>query len=300
MRPEKPLFGGIDAGGTEFKCIVASDPENIVAEAKILVGEPQQTLAECVAFFRKIQSQTGSLRQLGVGCFGPLELNRDSPSYGQITATPKPHWQNVQIVQYFNEALGVPVAFETDVNAALIGELRWGVAAGLHSAVYVTIGTGIGAGVMMNNRLVHGGMHPEAGHMLISRHRDDQFQGVCPFHGACLEGMASGPALAERWQRDPEKLSDDHPAWSLEAHYLGSMCVNLALFYSPQRIILGGGVMRRAGLYASIRKSYLSQINAYLGAQDTEIDRFIVAPQLADRAGALGAVALAQVDALQP
>lgn len=294
MAPKQELFGGIDAGGTEFKCIVAADPSNIVAEATVAVGDPQQTMAECVNFFHKTTKQVGPIGRLGVGCFGPLELNRLSSEYGQIASTPKPHWQGTPILAYFRDALGIPVVLETDVNAALLGEVQWGEGAELHSVVYVTVGTGIGAGVMIDGRLVHGERHPEAGHMFISRHGDDNFQGACPFHGDCLEGLASGPALADRWQKDPKKLPDDHPAWSLEAHYLATMCVNLALMYSPQKIIFGGGVMRRQVLLPLVRKSYLAQINAYLGGQEESMDTFITPAFLGSRAGSLGAIALAR------
>ncbi len=287
------LFAGIDAGGTEFKCIVASSPDHIVAEHKVPVGSPADTLAECVAFFRRIQNDRGPLQSLGLASFGPVDLHPESSTYGTITATPKPHWQNTAIVERFRDALKLPIVFETDVNGALLGELRWGAAQGLHSALYVTVGTGVGVGVMMDGTLVHGAMHAEAGHMLLPRHSDDRFHGHCPFHGACLEGLASGPAIAERWQLNPQKLPDDHAAWSLQAHYLASFCVNLALCYSPQIIILGGGVMARKVLFPLIHKSYLAQMNGYL-PENTDIDEFIVPPKLGGRAGALGAIALAQ------
>ena len=242
------------------------------------------------------KSKFGEPSKFGLASFGPLDLHPTSTSYGFITSTPKPHWQNTNLVGYFRDALGLPIEFETDVNAALLAEQRWGSAQGLHSAVYVTIGTGVGAGVMLNGHLVHGAMHAEAGHMLIPKHSDDRFHGVCPYHGACLEGLASGPALAERWQCNPKDLEDDHPAWQLQAHYLAAMCVNLALMYSPQKIILGGGVMQRSKLLKYIRRSYLAQMNSYLGGQTDHVERFIVDAALGSRAGALGALALAQIE----
>lgn len=287
------IYAGIDAGGTSFKCIVGTGPGNIIAEHCVLVTEPAQTLAQCRDFFIDAIAEYGTPRGFGLASFGPVDLDITSPSYGYITSTPKPHWQNTDIVGYFNDALALPIAFDTDVNGALLAEQRWGSANGLHSAVYVTIGTGIGAGVMIDGRLVHGAMHAEAGHMLLPKHSDDTFHGICPFHGACLEGLASGPAIAERWLKNPKKLADDHPAWQLQAHYLATMCVNLALVYSPQKIILGGGVMQRPILIEHIRQSYLAQMNGYLGDQTGGIDIFIQTPALGSKAGALGALALA-------
>lgn len=289
------LYAGIDAGGTEFKCIVGAGPDSILSHKKVPVGYPEDTLKECLAFFEAAQAAYGDISQLGIASFGPVDLNPQSDTYGHITSTPKPHWKNTDIVGFFKNALKVPIAFDTDVNGALLGEQRWGAAQDLHSAVYATVGTGVGAGVMMDGRLVHGAMHAEAGHMLIPKHRDDGFHGVCPFHGGCLEGLASGPAIAERWQQNPKSIPDDHPAWSLQAHYLASMCVNFALCFSPQRIILGGGVMQRQALLRSVQNSYLAQINGYLGEQSSTVEEFIVAASLGERAGALGALALAQL-----
>lgn len=287
-------YAGIDAGGTTFKCIVGSGPSGILAEHAVPVGSPEHTLGECERFFQSAFREHGQPRALGLASFGPADLDKASPNYGHITSTPKPYWQNTDMVGYFNEAFRLPTAFDTDVNGALLAEQRWGAAQGLHSAVYVTVGTGIGAGVMMDGQLAHGAMHVEAGHMLLPKHADDGFQGICPFHGACLEGLASGPAIAERWLKKPEKLPSDHAAWQLQAHYLAAMCVNLALFYSPQKIILGGGVMQQPVLLANIRQSYLAQMNGYLGDQTGGIDDFIQTAALGSKAGALGALALAQ------
>lgn len=289
-----PLYAGIDAGGTEFKCVLACGPERVLAHANIPVADPATTLAASADFFRRAAAEQGAALALGVGCFGPLDLRPDSPGYGCITSTPKPLWAGTDVLGYFRSALGIPVKLDTDVNAALLAEQRWGAAAGLHSAVYVTVGTGIGAGVMLDGRLVHGAMHPEAGHMRIAPYVGDPFAGSCPYHGACLEGLASGPALAQRWQQDPKKLPEEHTAWELQAHYLAAMCVNLALVYSPQRIILGGGIMQRAHLFPLVRRAYLAQMNAYLGDQTQTIADFITPAALGDRAGALGAIALAQ------
>lgn len=287
------IYAGIDAGGTSFKCIVGTGPDHILAEQTVPVTLPKQTLAECRAFFEAAAAEHGQPQGFGLASFGPVDLDRSSAAYGHITSTPKPYWQDTDIVGYFGSALEVPIAFNTDVNGALMAEQRWGAAQGLHSAVYVTIGTGIGAGVLIDGHFVRGAMHAEAGHMLIPKHADDNFHGVCPFHGSCLEGLASGPAIAERWLQKPNSLADDHPAWQLEAHYLAAMCVNLALVYSPQKIILGGGVMQQPVLLGHIRKSYLAQMNSYLGDQTGGIEDFIQAAALGSKAGALGALALA-------
>lgn len=294
----KPIYAGIDAGGTEFKCIVGTGPDDVLAFEKIQVTYPEETLSLCLGFFKAMQEEHGTPAGMGIASFGPVDLQQSSATYGYITTSTKALWSDTNITGYFKEALGLPIAFDTDVNGALLGEQQWGAAQGLHSAVYVTIGTGVGAGVMMDGHLLHGAIHTEAGHMLLPRHVDDGFHGACPFHGACLEGLASGPAIAERWLQDPKTLPSDHPAWELQAHYLASMCVNLVLTYSPQRVILGGGVMERSELFKLIRLSYLAQMNGYLGRYSLEIDEFIVGAGLGSKAGALGALALAKKDLL--
>jgi fructokinase len=291
----EPIYAGIDAGGTEFKCVVARGPEQVLAQVKVPVTYPEATLDACRDFFLAARAEHGDFAGLGIASFGPVDLRVESPTYGFITSTPKPNWTDTDLVGYFRRALNVPIRFDTDVNGALLAEQRWGAAQGLHSAVYVTVGTGIGAGVMINGHLVHGAMHPEAGHMLVPRHPSDPFSGCCPYHGSCLEGLACGPALQQRWQQSPQSIPDGHAAWELQAHYLAIMCVNLALTYSPQRIVLGGGVMERTALLPMVRRAYLAKINAYLGDQQSEMEAFITAPGLGSMAGALGAIALAQL-----
>lgn len=289
-----PVYGGIDAGGTAFKCILGSSPDDIRAEQTVAVTSPHETLTACSRFFEQACSPR-IIERLGIACFGPVDLSPHSSTYGHITSTPKPGWQQIDVVGHFRRSLHIPVEFETDVNGALLGEARWGVAQGLHSAVYVTVGTGVGCGVMMDGRLVHGAMHTEAGHMMIPRVAGDDFAGCCPFHADCLEGLISGPALAERTGHDPASLEDSHPVWNTQAAYMAVMCVNLALMYSPQRIVLGGGVMRHC-LLSRIRKGFLARMNQYPGAVDAET--FIVPAGLGKRAGALGALALARRSAV--
>ncbi len=290
MFADGPVYGGIDAGGGTFKCILGSSPDDIRAEYAVPVTTPLETLTACSTFFEQACSRN-KIACLGIACFGPVDLSPQSRSYGHITSTPKSGWQQVDVVGHFRRALQLPVAFETDVNGALQGEARWGAAQGLHSAAYVTIGTGVGCGIMMDGRLVHGAMHIEAGHMLVPRVAGDDFTGCCPFHGDCLEGLISGPALARRTGRDPALLEDSHPVWHTQAAYMAVMCVNLALMYSPQRIVLGGGVMTRRGLLDDIRQGFKARINQYPGPVDSE--SFIVPAGLGHRAGALGALALA-------
>lgn len=284
----KPLFAGIDAGGTAFKCIVAAGPDQILAEHKVPVTTPGETLALCAAFFREHQQ----VAALGIASFGPIERNRAAAAYGRITTTPKPGWANTDVVGYFAAALKLPIAFDTDVNGALLAEHRWGAAQGFGNAVYITIGTGIGVGAMCEARLLHGAMHPEAGHMRVAKLPGDHFAGVCPFHGDCVEGLASGPALAARLGCDAAAVGDHHAIWQTLSHYWASLCMNLALCYSPERIVLGGGVMQRTSLSAIIRASTNAQLHGYLAGFDAAT---VIQPAaLGQRAGALGAIALAQ------
>lgn len=286
-----PLFGGIDAGGTAFKCIIAFGPERILAEHKVPVTDPETTLAECAKFFKA--NHLEPLRALGVASFGPIERNRGAGNYGFITTTPKPGWANTDLAGYFERALSLPVAFDTDVNGAVLAETRWGAATGASNAVYVTLGTGIGVGALCNGRLVHGAMHPEAGHMRVPRHPQDTFAGVCPFHQDCAEGLVSGPALAKRLGRDPALATADHPIWTLASHYIAHLCANLALCYAPQTLVLGGGVMQQSALLAAIRQRMQAVLGGYLA--DFNPERAVVAAGLGQRAGALGAIALAQM-----
>jgi fructokinase len=237
------------------------------------------------------------IKAIGVGSFGPVDLQPESPHYGYITTTPKPGWQYANLAGPLREAFGVPVGFDTDVNAAALGEGRWGAAQGLDTFVYFTVGTGIGGGAMVNGKLLHGVLHPEMGHMILPREAQrDPFAGACPFHGSCLEGLAAGPAIEKRWGVRGETLPADHPAWTLEAHYLALGVVNVISILSPQRVILGGGVMSQQQLFPLIRAEVQCLLSGYLKAPQIseKIDEYIVPPALGDRAGVLGAIALAQ------
>ncbi|RMF63832.1 MAG: ROK family protein, partial [Bacteroidetes bacterium] len=214
---DSPCYGAVEAGGTKFVCAVGTGPDDVRALTRFPTTTPEETLARTLDFFR---SQPEPPVALGVGSFGPLDPDPSSPTYGYITRTPKPGWSHTDVAGTLGRALGVPVAFDTDVNAAAVGEHRWGAARGLDTFIYLTVGTGIGGGGLVGGRRLHGLVHPEMGHVLVPRAPSDDFAGHCPFHGACLEGMAAGPALQARWGRPGADLSADHPAWDLEAHYL--------------------------------------------------------------------------------
>ena len=295
---DAPLFGGIEGGGTKFVCVIGRGPDDLVAEERIPTTTPQATLSNTVEFFRTAAARVGTLAAIGVGSFGPVDLHEGSPTWGFITTTPKPGWEHTDVAGRLKRELGVPVAFDTDVNAAALGEARWGAARGLDSFVYLTVGTGIGGGGLLGGRPMHGLVHPEMGHVLLPRDRAaDPFPGMCPFHGDCLEGLASGPALLARWGQSAESLPEGHPAWALEAHYLALAVVNFVCALSPQRIILGGGVMDQAHLFPLIRREVVALLNGYLRAGEIldGIDTYIVPPGLGNRSGRLGALAMAEL-----
>lgn len=288
------LVGGIEAGGTKFVCAVGTGPGDLRARARFPTTTPNDTLSRCIAFFRE---QPEPVAAIGIASFGPIDLHRDSPTFGYITTTPKQEWRHVDIRGTVERALDVPVAFDTDVNAAAVGELCWGAARGVANALYVTVGTGIGGGVIANGKPVHGLLHPELGHVPLPHDRArDPFPGICPAHGGCLEGLASGPAIQERWGARADQLPDDHPAWALEAEYLALGIVTWIYTLSPERIILGGGVMQRQPLLPLIHDRVRALINGYVDVPMTRdrIDRYIVPPALGGDAGVLGAIALAR------
>lgn len=293
------LFGAIEAGGTKLRCTVGTAPGDLRAEARIETRGPEETLAETVRFFRE---HGAGVVALGLGCFGPVDLENSSPTYGHITTTPKPGWAHVDVVGALRDGLGLPVGFETDVGAAALGEGRWGAARGLADFAYVTVGTGIGGAVVAGGSVVHGLVHPELGHLLVPRASGDDFAGACPYHGDCLEGMASGVALRARWGVDPTTLAEDHPAWALEAHYLAAGLANLILVASPRRVVLGGGVMERARLLPLVRERVARLLGGYVAARQLgeDIASYLVAPGLGHRSALCGALLLAERTARGP
>lgn len=291
------LVGGIEAGGTKFVCAIGTGPRDIREECRFPTTAPGETLDRAVEFFRGWDEDRGPIRAIGIGSFGPVDPDPTSATWGHITSTPKPGWADTDFAGTLVRALEVPVGFDTDVNAAALGEWRWGAARGLDTFVYLTVGTGIGGGGLVNGELMHGLLHPEMGHVRVGRDADeDPFPGRCPYHGDCLEGLASGPALAERWGAPPAELPADHPAWELEAEYLARALTTYALVLSPQRIVVGGGVMRRASLYPMLRERTSELLAGYVRhpAVTEGMDGYIVPPGLGDRAGLVGAFALAQ------
>lgn len=291
------LYGGIELGGTKIICAVGTGPADIQAETRFPTTTPDEALAQIFAFFQPYQ-----LAAIGIGSFGPISLHRSAPDYGSITTTPKPGWAHTDVVGPISRALNVPVGFDTDVNAAALGEWRWGAGQGLDTFIYLTIGTGIGGGGISNGRLMHGLLHPEMGHIRLPRDQAaDPFAGICPYHGDCLEGLACGPAMQARWGVSAESLPIDHPAWKPEARYLALACVSFMCILSPQRIILGGGVMNQRHLFPLIRREVLTLLNGYIQAPVVleNIDIYIVPPMLGNQAGLLGALALAEQAAME-
>ncbi len=289
------LFGGIEAGGTKFNCVLGRSPTEILERASFPTTRPDETLGAAIRFFEQAQAQHGPIASLGVACFGPVDLTLGSPTYGFITDTPKAHWSNTDVVGTLSRALGVPVAFDTDVNGSALGEGTLGAAQGLDDYIYVTIGTGVGAGIVTNGQPVKGAMHPEVGHMLLPHDRQrDPYPGACPFHGDCLEGLAAGPSIEKRWGQRADTLPPDHEAWDIQADYLAALCWNLTVCYSPQRIILGGGVMKQAHLFPRIHERFRGHINGYpCGGAAQQAQDYIVAPTLGGHAGEAGALLMA-------
>ncbi|NJM99536.1 MAG: ROK family protein [Phormidesmis sp. RL_2_1] len=291
------LLGGIEAGGTKFICAVGTGPDDVRAEVRIPTTTPAETIAQVIDFFRQHRSPSDPLAAIGIGAFGPVDAQAGSPTFGYFLNTPKPNWQQIEFAGALQRALAVPIGFDTDVNAAALGEFYWGNAQGLETFLYLTVGTGIGGGAMVNGKLVHGLLHPEMGHILIPQDSAaDTFAGCCPFHHNCLEGLASGVAIEKRWGQKATTLPADHPAWRLEAHYLALSLVNFILTLSPERIILGGGVMAQTQLFPLIQAQVRSYLSPYLAIPKiiTAIEDYIVPPQLGDQAGLMGALALAQ------
>jgi fructokinase len=286
-------YGGIEAGGTKWVCAIGSGPDDLEESVTFPTTQPDETIARAAAFF----SGNGGLAGIGIGSFGPIDVQRGSPTWGRITTTPKAGWADTDVAAALHDALDLPVAVDTDVNAAALGEHRWGAAVGLDTFSYITVGTGIGGGGMANGRLMHGLLHPEIGHMRIPHDRiRDPFDGVCPYHGDCFEGLASGDAIRARWNCAPEELVDTE-VWRLEADYLALGVLNVICTLSPERIILGGGVMKAPTLLPLVRRRVSELASGYFDTPELTdaVDTYIVVPALGDRAGVLGALELARL-----
>ncbi|MGG4146255.1 ROK family protein [Paenibacillus algorifonticola] len=283
------IIGAIEAGGTKFICGLGNEEGEILDRISFKTETPEKTLQQAVDYFKG----TG-LEAIGVGTFGPVNLDLSSPLYGHVTTTPKPDWGGFDFVGFMKQYFPVPIGFDTDVNAAALGEVQWGAAQGLDSCVYYTIGTGVGVGVYAEGRLIHGLVHPEGGHVLTRRHPEDRFEGLCPYHGDCLEGLAAGPAIEKRWGVKGSTLPAEHQAWRIEAYYLGQAIAGVILLLSPKRVILGGGVMHQKQLFPLIRREVRQALNGYVATPAIleSLDTYIVPPVLGNNAGLCGALAL--------
>ena len=287
-------FGALEAGGTKMVCAVGTEDGKILDRVSIPTESPEVTMPALCQYF-----QDKEIAALGIGCFGPIDLDRASATYGHILMTPKLAWRGYDICGYFSEHLKVPVGFDTDMNGSMLGECTWGCAKGLDTAIYVTVGTGVGVGVIAGGKLLHGMQHPEAGHMLIPAREDDPYKGKCPYHGHCLEGLAAGPAIEERWGAKGQALKDRPEVWELEAHYLAYAVTNYIMILSPKKIILGGGVMHQEQLFPQIREKVTQMLGGYLQTKELgAMDDYIVPPSLGDDQGILGALKLG-MDALE-
>ena len=286
------FFGTLEAGGTKMVLSVGNENNELLAQTSIPTEAPDKTIPAMIDWFRD-----KGIVSLGIGTFGPVDLKKDLPTYGWITKTPKPGWSDTPLLPPMRDALGVPALIDTDVNAAALAEWKLGAAKGLNSCLYVTVGTGIGAGLVIEGNLVHGLVHPEMGHILLRQEPEDPTPvGFCPYHQGCLEGLASGPAIEKRWGKKGYELPPDHEAWTLEASYLAQMCMNAVCAYSPEKIILGGGVMQQKHLFPLIRRKTLELLNGYVQTEYilNGIDSYIVEPGLGTKSGATGALLLAQ------
>jgi fructokinase len=285
-------YAGLEAGGTKFVCAIGTGPNDIHAQEQFPTRTPEETIRKTIEFFKAHEP----FAAMGIATFGPCDLDTGSPTYGHITSTPKSGWENVNILSFFRQAFPIPIGFDTDVNVAAFGEWKWGAGQGLDTAVYLTVGTGIGGGGIVNGRMMRGLIHPEMGHIRVPRVSNDNFAGNCPYHGDCLQGLAAGPAIEARWGKSAPELPRNHPAWKMEARYLALAVNDLVCVLSPQRIILGGGVMHQTHLFPLIRQEVRILLNGYVQSPMIleRIDEYIVPPGLGNRSGVLGAIALAK------
>ncbi|WP_245608580.1 ROK family protein [Saccharibacillus sacchari] len=283
------VIGAIEAGGTKFVCGIGTPDGNITDRISFPTVQPEETLRRVIDYF-----EGKNVQAIGIGSFGPIDLRTGSETYGFVTTTPKPGWSGFDFLGTLRRSFDVPCGWDTDVNAAAYGEAMWGAARGLNDCAYYTIGTGVGVGVYAGGRLLHGLLHPEGGHVPVRRHPNDGFAGRCPYHGDCLEGMASGPAIEERWGVPGHELAPDHPAWEIEAHYIAESVATTILLLSPRKIILGGGVMQQKHLLPLIRRRVAELLNGYVAAPELAegLDDYIVSPGLGTQSGLKGALAL--------
>ncbi len=286
------LYGALEAGGTKMVMAIGNDQGEILEQLSIPTETPDITMIKIIEYFKNKK-----IEALGIGSFGPIDLDKGSKTYGCITSTPKLAWVNYNIVKTLKDALQIPIGFDTDVNASALGEATWGIMKDVNSGIYITIGTGVGVGVYMNGSLLHGMLHPEAGHVLLSKHSEDTFEGVCPYHPNCLEGLASGPAIEKRWNQKAYELKDNPKVWELEAYYIAQGIVNYILTLSPHKIVLGGGVMHQEQLFPLIRREVATLLNGYIKTRQMEdLEHYIVPASLKDNQGIMGCIQLAKLE----
>lgn len=285
------MLGAIEAGGTKFVCAVGKEDGTIIERIQFDTLSPEETIPQIIDFFSKHE-----IKSLGIGSFGPVDIDPKSETYGNITSTPKPGWGNYPFLNALQEAFDVPMEFNTDVNAAALGEVMHGAAQDVDSCLYITVGTGIGAGAVFSGQLLQGLSHPEMGHTFVRRHESDSYEGTCPYHGDCLEGLAAGPAIERRWGKKGLDLQDKEEVWALEAYYLAQALMQFILILSPKRIVMGGGVMKQKQMFPFIQKNVQELLNGYVSMPQIldEIDQYIVPPALGDDAGITGALMLAK------
>ena len=294
-------YYAIEAGGTKFVCAWGTGPDDINDRISIPTTTPEETMPQIIEHIKQSQENAQKksnkkIKAIGAAIFGPLGLNPEFDSYGHITATPKLPWRNFDIIGELKKQSNLNITFDTDVNIAAMGEHKWGAAKNISDFIYITVGTGVGAGAIINNQICHGAMHPEMGHILIPKHKDDPGNCVCPYHDSCIEGLAAGPSLKERWNVESAELLDkNHQAWEIESYYLATALVNYTLCLSPKKIIMGGGVMQQEHLFKLIRKDFIKLLAGYMShPYISDIDNYIVPPMLKNNAGISGAIALAK------
>ena len=283
------IYGALEAGGTKMVCAIGDENGKILEQKSIPTTTPEETMELVIDYFKGKE-----IKAIGVACFGPIDLDKNSETYGYITSTPKTAWKNYDIVGRIKRDLNVPVGFDTDVNGSLLGEVTYGCAKGLSDVIYLTIGTGVGGGVMTNGKLLHGMLHPELGHIRIGKRDYDNGKCICPFHDDCFEGLASGPSIENRWGKKAVELADNEAVWKLEADYIGTALVDFCMTLSPKKIILGGGVMHQKQLFPLIRKAFEEKNGGYINtALTNNLEEYIVPASLNDDQGIMGAIKLA-------
>ena len=286
------VIAAVEAGGTKFNCGLGDENGNIIEQISIPTTTPEETMKKVVEYFKGKKFDV-----MGVGSFGPIDPVKGSETYGYITKTPKPYWSDYNMIGELKKNFDVPMEFDTDVNGAALAESWWGAGKGLKNVMYITVGTGIGAGATVDGKMLQGLTHPEMGHIFVKRHPEDNFKGRCSFHGDCLEGMAAGPAIEERWGKKGFELAEDTKVWEMEAYYLSQAIVDYILILSPEKIIIGGGVMKQKQLFPLIHKNVKEMLNEYVHKKEIleDIENYIIYPGLGDFAGFIGSFALGKL-----